>query len=179
MTNQLNIKAYTLVELIIVLVLLGILSAGIVPNLSLMSSFKSSFYQRQLIQAMRAAQRLAIASECHVAISISSSGYEVKIPVDSTQCSLIPNTANLSKFELKNDLLNGLEKSSLANAGDTQTCNLSTSIKSTSCTLYFNSTGQCFESNGTIISGTEPLIEINNGALKIKVVGETGYVYAS
>ena len=170
------IRAYTLVELIIVIVILGIISAGILPNLGGMSSLKTNFYQRQLIQALRAAKRLAIASECFVSVKFTSSGYEVDLPNLTTKsdgCSVLAPTTTPSYFDKIPDL-NGLEKNTLPNANDTQICS-----PSTVCTIYFNAKGQCLDSTGTMFSSTETqMIKINN-TLKVQLVGETGYAYAT
>ena len=68
---------FTLMELIVVILLLGILSAFVAPRINISSFRQQGFYQ-QAIAAARFAQKLAIGSGCVVRVQISGAGCTVK-----------------------------------------------------------------------------------------------------
>jgi MSHA pilin protein MshC len=81
-------KGFTLIELVITLVLLGILSATALPK------FFASSYQQQVffddtLAAVRYAQKLAVATGCNVQVSIEETKdtYTLRHPADRSVCS--------------------------------------------------------------------------------------------
>lgn len=64
-------KGYSLFELVIVLLLVGILSAIALPRLDL-ASFRSAGFHQQAMAGIRFAQKQAISSGCSVQVNISS-----------------------------------------------------------------------------------------------------------
>lgn len=64
---------FTLMELIVVIVLLGILAAFAFPRLNILGYQQTGFFQQSLA-AIRYAQQQAIGSGCHVQVTISTSG---------------------------------------------------------------------------------------------------------
>lgn len=67
---------FTLIELIIVMVLAGILSAYAASRLNLLS-FRQTGYFQQALAAIRHAQKLAIASGCEVDVDITATSCEL------------------------------------------------------------------------------------------------------
>jgi MSHA pilin protein MshC len=63
-------RGYSLIELIVVIVLLGILAAIIAPHLNI-SSFRSAGFFQQSLAAIRFAQKQAISTGCSVQVDIS------------------------------------------------------------------------------------------------------------
>ena len=59
--------------MIAVIVLVGVLAAFVAPRLSLTEFRQAGFFQ-QALSAVRLAQKLAVASGCHVQVSIDSAG---------------------------------------------------------------------------------------------------------
>lgn len=73
------VKGYTLIELIIVMLLVGILAAYAVPRLNL-AGFRSAGFSQQSLAAIRFAQKQAISTGCSVEVEINT--------VDSDICEL-------------------------------------------------------------------------------------------
>ena len=65
----------TIVELVIVLVILGILSAVAAPRFFSRSGFHERFFFQDSLAALRYAQKLAVASGCEVQVTFSASDY--------------------------------------------------------------------------------------------------------
>ena len=66
------LKGFTLIELTVVLLILGILSAYIAPKLNL-TGFKQTGFFQQALASIRFAQKRAITSGCTINITINSS----------------------------------------------------------------------------------------------------------
>lgn len=65
-----NSCGFTLIELVIVILLVGILAVFIIPQLGL-AGFRSAGYHQQALSAIRFAQKQAINSGCSVQVNIS------------------------------------------------------------------------------------------------------------
>jgi prepilin-type N-terminal cleavage/methylation domain-containing protein len=63
---------FTLIELIMVIILVGILAVSVIPNLNIVN-FKETGGFQQGIAMVRFGQKLAITSGCDVVVSLSSS----------------------------------------------------------------------------------------------------------
>ena len=68
-----NKKGFSLIELVVVIVMLGVLAAVIFPRLNLTSFQQTGFFQ-QALSAIRHAQKLAVSSRCDVAVVINAGG---------------------------------------------------------------------------------------------------------
>jgi MSHA pilin protein MshC len=68
-------RGYTLVELVVVMVLLGILSATALPRFFAASRFEAMGFTDASVAAASFAQRLALSSGCDTLFSIGASGY--------------------------------------------------------------------------------------------------------
>jgi MSHA pilin protein MshC len=72
-------SGYTLVELVVVMVVLGILSAYAVPRFFERTPFAERGYADELSATLRYAQKTAIASGCDVGVTPSATGYLTSI----------------------------------------------------------------------------------------------------
>jgi MSHA pilin protein MshC len=68
---------FTVIELVVVIVILGILSAYAVPRFFNTSPFAELGYANELAGVLRQAQKVAVASGCEASVSISITGYQV------------------------------------------------------------------------------------------------------
>ncbi|TVQ28161.1 MAG: prepilin-type N-terminal cleavage/methylation domain-containing protein [Wenzhouxiangella sp.] len=76
MRHSIQQRGFTLTELVLILVLVGILAAFAAPRLNI-EGFERQSFARELTIALRHAQRVAIASGCAVDVTIQASGFSV------------------------------------------------------------------------------------------------------
>lgn len=68
-------SGFTVVELMIAIVIVGIVAATTTPRLFSDRAFVERGYYEELVAALRYAQRLAIASGCGVQLEVTAAGY--------------------------------------------------------------------------------------------------------
>jgi len=66
---------FTIVELIMVIVILGIISAVALPRFFDRKTFDERFYFEEVLSSVRYAQKLAVASGCLVKVTVNDGGY--------------------------------------------------------------------------------------------------------
>lgn len=70
-------RGYTIVELVLVIVILGIIGAVAGPRFFNNSSYDERAYYDEIASALRYGQKVAVASGCNVRVSISAGGYSL------------------------------------------------------------------------------------------------------
>ncbi len=75
-------RGFTIVELIMVIVILGIISAVAIPRFFDSKTFDERFYFEEVLSSIRYAQKLALASGCSIRIVIDSDGYRLTYAKD-------------------------------------------------------------------------------------------------
>lgn len=73
-------RGFTLTELVMVIVILGVLSVAVLPMWPNRTDFEQRGYYDELIQATRYAQKLAVATNCDVRISFAAGGFTLQQP---------------------------------------------------------------------------------------------------
>jgi len=73
---------FSLMELLVIVVLLGIMSVAIFSNFNAMP-FRTASFEQEVRAAIRFAQKFAVVSGCEVQVSISSAGYALQIQDDA------------------------------------------------------------------------------------------------
>jgi MSHA pilin protein MshC len=68
-------KGFTLVELIVTLVLIGVLAASVGPKFFDVDVFRDRGFFDETVSAVRYAQKLAVATGCTVRVQVTASGY--------------------------------------------------------------------------------------------------------
>ena len=77
-------SGFTLIELVVVILLLGILAAFAIPKFFNLSDYRTRAAYDEVAGAVRYAQKLAVASGCEVQVSISGNSYALQ--QHSTDC---------------------------------------------------------------------------------------------
>jgi len=80
-------NGFTLIELIMVIVVMAIVAAATVPRFWNNDDFKLRLFADDALTSLRYAQKLAIASGCHIQITFTNTSYTLKQrAVGSTTC---------------------------------------------------------------------------------------------
>ena len=149
--------AFTLVELIMTIVILGILSATALPRFFDLSAYQQRTFFDDTLAAIRYAQKLAVATGCNVQVAIAANQFELKRPgaTDRSQCT--STTAG--------DFTQAVIR---PGSGEASYRGSQSGIALTTATVYFTA-------KGTASDG----LDIAVGDHKITIVKDTGLVYDS
>ncbi len=150
-------QGFTLVELIMVIVMLGILSTTALPKFFDQNTFAERVFFDDTLNAVRYAQKLAVATGCSVQVSITTNSYTLarqgnsasgSCPSGTTYSLAVPHpSSGASSFS-------GSESS--------------VSLTSTPSSFIFNALGKV-SADVTLTIG---------GSRTISVIAETGFIYA-
>ena len=151
-------QGFTLVELVMTLVLLGILSATALPKFFAVSSYQKPLFFDDTLSALRYAQKLAVATGCNVQISIDNNSYTLSRPATADR-SLCTST-NPTDFSLP------VRHPGTGEATYTHFEN-GVSLTANPSIFYFNALGQASADVTLTVAGDKI----------IAVVAATGFVY--
>jgi MSHA pilin protein MshC len=147
--------AFTLIELVMVMVLLGILSATALPRFFDVSSYQQQAFFDDTLNAVRYAQKMAVATGCKVQVSISANTYTLMSPANRSQCS---STSPVFSRQVRNP---GTGEASYTRS---QT---GVSLTSSPTTFVFDALGRASADVTLTVAGVKT----------IKIVSDTGFVY--
>jgi len=153
-----NETGFTLVELILVIVLLGILSVVAAPSFTT-TGFEQRAYRDRLVSALRYAQKYAVAQRCGARVVITAARFDVLRPdsnMTNADCVMAFNTPVRDPGAVQ-DLVEGNNFAGTTPNG----------MAVTPATVTFNSLGRATSGDITFAVGTNP----------ITVVGESGLVF--
>ena len=142
---------FTLVELVVIMLVLGILSAYVAPKFFSLDDYRSRAAYDELAGALRYAQKLAVATGCEVQVAVAGNNYALQ--QHSTDCTT-GVFATIVNHPVTTNNLEGV------------------TLSSTTTPFIFNALGSCSAS---------PTIEVKVAGVTthtINVVQETGFVDA-
>jgi len=81
-----KMAAFTLVELVTVVLLIGLIAAIGMPRMFQADIFRQRGYFDELLQAARYAQKLAVGTGCEVQLTINAASFALRQPANAGQC---------------------------------------------------------------------------------------------
>jgi MSHA pilin protein MshC len=152
-----GVAGFPLLELVMVILIIGILSATALPRFFNLSVYQQRAFFDDALNAIRYAQKLAVLTACNVQVAISANQFSITRPAaaDRSQCSST-TAANFTQAVVR------------PGSGESSYQGSLSGMAMTSVTFYFNAKGD---------ASADSVINIGNG--KITVVQNTGFVYGS
>ncbi|PCH57806.1 MAG: hypothetical protein COC15_00390 [Legionellales bacterium] len=148
MTNN----GYTLIELVLVIVLIGVLSISAIPKLFNPTSFTERFYYDEVKAVLRLAQKLSVASGCDTEVITTANSMSI---AQRTAC------ANIGSFDVNIRTIN-IENDNVI---------LTTILNE--FPIYFDALGRAVNSTSNLVANSS--IDVNTRT--INIVGVTGLIY--
>lgn len=157
-------RGFTLVELIMVMVIVGILGAVVAPRFFDADIFKSRGFADQVQATLRYAQKTAIAQHRNVCVAMTAS--DITLTIASISGAASACDTNL--------LLPGQVTNKISTPSTAITLTLSPAVPAT---FNFDALGKPFDVLGTTPSTVRKSITISGATNIIYVEVETGYVH--
>ncbi len=151
---------YTMVELVVVLVLVGVLAAVAVPKMAVGLSIRDDAWRDGLLSAMRYAQKTAVSHRRMVCASVSNTQVVLTIASGNPATSCDTNLTGP----------NGNAAGSAFAASDNTAM---TTVVSPSGVIYFQSDGRATTDGAGATTASRTLTP--SGLTAISVIGETGH----
>lgn len=148
---------FTLIELALIIVVLGILASTALPRFFDLSGYQQRGFFDDTLNAIRYAQKLAIATGCNVQFSVTGNQFTLKRPSASDRSLCTSTTA--SDFN---------QSVSRPGSGESSYQGSQAGISVSNITLYFNAQGTASADATIALAGRQ-----------ISVIRNTGFVYDS
>ena len=162
-----NSSGFTMVELIVVMVIIGVLSATALPKFFDRSVFDNNGFHDQVIAALRYAQKEAIAQHGFVCVAFTSNSVTLTIGTTNSCGTALANPSGGSNYSLSPG------SGSQASFSPTPS-NFSFDCMGTPRTIDATGQGVCSNTSGVLTSSQTVQVQ---SAAAITVEMQTGYVH--
>ena len=105
-------QGFTLVELVVIILLLGVLAAVALPKFFNLSDYQERTAYDEVAGAVRYAQKLAVASGCEVQVDLSANSYALQ--QHSTDCTT-GAFATITNHPITSNVITGVNLASTSN----------------------------------------------------------------
>lgn len=154
---------FTLIELVMVIVILGIVAITMLPRFFNQDTFRTTAFYQDLLQGLRYSQQASVTRGCRIRAQISASGYAI---TQDNSCSVATyNSGNFTQ-----SLRRPGETASYANT------DLPAGVITVSTTLVFNPSGSIQRETASTTLATISTLVLNLGSHSITIYGDTGLV---
>lgn len=160
-----NQRGFTLIELIMVMVVVGILAVAVAPRFFDANMFKSRGFADQVQATLRYAQKEAIAQHRNVCVAITASNIKLTI------ANAIPSLATSPCSPTPTLVIPGQATNNISTPSAAITLSPATSFN-------FDALGKPWDVLGTTPSTVQKSITISGVTNPIYVEAETGYVHS-
>lgn len=153
MLRATNNRGFTIVELVVVIVILGIISAVMAPKFFDLQFYQNRAFKDELVAALQYAQKRAVAAQCDVRVEITAAGFVLYRHANVSSCGAVPATSTVVTSSTGGDVRNDDPPMPLSAA-----------------TIIFDPLGRSRNSSYTVSDFA------NVAGLGISIAGETGCV---
>ncbi len=150
-------NGFSMIELVVVLLLVGILGATAIPRFFTVSPFQQWGFNDELSSAIRYANKIAIATGCDTRVVTTTNSYDLK--QRATSCSSGSFTREVQIPGGGTSGYNGIAPSG---------------ITLSAVSFYFDSNGRPRDTGGNLLSSA---VTVSVGTTSITVEPETGYTH--